>query len=672
MKTNDIQFEIENLRAKINRHNHLYYVLDNPEISDAEYDGLMQKLLRLEEEYPQFLTPESPTQRVGAAPLEAFGIIEHKIPLLSLANVFSKEELDAWYKRISKMLGGQKIAFVCEHKMDGLSVSLTYINGKFITGATRGDGYKGENITQNLKTIKSIPLVLPDGAPSLIEVRGEVFIPRASFEKLNNERAAEGLPLFANPRNAAAGSLRQLDSSVTAERPLDINVYTLAQLEGAPFAKTHHETLNYIQSLGFKINPNTELVTSIEEVEQYYQEWEEKRDDLVYEADGIVVKVDSIDLQQELGNAGREPRWAVAYKFPAIQAYTVLKEIRISVGRTGTLNPYAVLEPISVGGVVIKQATLHNEDDIRRKDIREGDTVIIQRAGDVIPQVIGPVAAKRPALSAEFNMLAKTGGVCPECESAIHKPEGEVMYYCSNASCPAQAMLKIEHFASRPAMDIRGIGEKMSVLLFKEGLVSNFADLYTLKDKRAHLLAIDRMAEKSVDNLLEAIEKSKTRPLPNLIFAMGIRHVGEETAHILAEKFGSIAAIAESTAEQLEEIPAIGPKIADSIVTYFSNPQNKEIIKRLGESGVSMRFESKAKGERPLEGKEFVITGKLSSMPRPLAEEKIKQLGGTAKGDLTRKTDFLVVGEDPGSKLERAEKMNIKIINESEFLELLK
>ena len=674
MKTDDVQSEIEDLRAEINRHNYLYYVLDSPEISDAEYDSLMQKLRRLEEEFPQYLTPESPTQRVGAAPLEAFGVVEHQVPLLSLANVFSNEELEAWYKRTLKLLDGQKPTFVCEHKMDGLSVSLTYIDGRFTIGATRGDGYRGENITQNLKTIKSIPLTLPKGAPSLIEVRGEVFLPHAGFNKLNKERAAEGLPLFANPRNAAAGSLRQLDSTITATRPLDVYIYTLARLEGAKFPETHIEALNYMKSLGFKINPNNRAVDSIEQIEAYRNEWKDKRESLPYDADGVVAKIDRIDLQERLGDVGREPRWAIAYKFPAMQANTLLKEIRISVGRTGTLNPYAVLEPVSVGGVTIKQATLHNEDDIKRKDIREGDTVIIQRAGDVIPQIVGPVLSLREKSSEVFDLWKKVGGLCPDkrCNSPIYKPEGEVMYYCPNAACPAQAILKIEHFASRGAMDIRGVGEKMSVILYKEGLIKDFADLYKLRDKKEELLNIDRMGEKSIDNMLEAIENSKKRPLANLIFALGIRHVGEEMAAILADEFETIDSLSKATKEQLEEIPDVGPKIADSIVAYFGNTKNEEIIKELESAGVTMRLEKKETGNKPLSGMEFVITGKLESMSRPNAEEKIKQLGGAAKGDVTRKTNYLVAGADPGSKLDRAREMGIKIISESELLRLLK
>lgn len=673
MKIDDVKAEIERLRAEINRHNYLYYVLDSPEISDAEYDRLMSRLRQLEEQYPQFLTPESPTQRVGAEPEEAFGVVEHKLPMLSLGNVFSYDELKAWYKRTLKLLNGMPPVFVCEHKLDGLSVALTYIEGKLAVGATRGDGYKGENITRNLKTIKSVPLSLLKEAPPLIEVRGEVIMPREGFIKLNKERAAEGLPLFANPRNAAAGSVRQLDTTITARRPLDIYIYNLARLEGAEFPPTHWEALEYMKSLGFKINPHNRRVDSIEQVEEYHNEWQSKRESLPYEIDGVVAKIDQIELQKQLGDVGREPRWAIAYKFPAMQGNTLLKEIRINVGRTGTLNPYAVLEPVTIGGVTIKQATLHNEDDIRRKDIREGDTVIIQRAGDVIPQIVGPVLSKRLPDAKEFSLLAKVNGVCPECGSRIYRPEGEVMYYCPNAACPAQVVLKMVHFASREAMDIRGIGEKMSALLYREGLAGDFGDLYTLKNKRDKLLNIERLGEKSVDNLLEAIEKSKKRPLANLIFALGIRHVGKEIAGILADEFGSIDNLAGATKERLQEIPDIGPKIADSIVAYFSNPTNMEIICKLKDAGVSMSSADKEeKKELPLAGQEFVITGKLETMTRAEAEGKIRQAGGEAKSDVTRKTNFLVVGADPGSKLERAREMGVKIITESELLDLLK
>jgi DNA ligase (NAD+) len=670
--TGEIKAEIDHLRAEINRHNYLYYVLDSPEISDAEYDELMRQLRQLEEEHPRFITPDSPTQRVGAAPVDAFGIVEHLKPLLSLGNAFSREELTSWYNRISKLADGQKTDFVCEHKIDGLAVALTYIDGKLAIGATRGDGFHGENITQNLRTIRSIPLSVSKEAPSRFEVRGEVFLSKDGFKKLNRERADEGLPLFANPRNAAAGSVRQLDPRITASRPLDIYIYMLGYAEGETTPSTHWETLEYLKSLGFKVNPNNKLFNNIEQVEQYYDSWLEGREGLPYEADGVVVKVNQLDIQQKLGNIGHEPRWAIAYKFPAIQGNTVLREIRISVGRTGTMNPYAVLEPVSVGGVTIKQAALHNEDDIRRKDIREGDTIIIQRAGDVIPQIIGPVLSKRPKEAREYSLLAKTGGVCPVCQSRIIKPEGEVMYYCPNAACPAQRQQRTEHFASRGGMDIRGVGEKMSAMLLDKGFIGDFADLYYLKDKRDGLLQVDRMAEKSVDNILEAIEKSKGKPLAKFIYALGIRHVGEEIAELLVKYFVSIDGLAGATKEELMGIPTIGPKIADSVVAFFQNEENKRIIEKLEAASVPPRLEGTRAGRLPLDGKEFVITGHLDSLSRQEAEGRIKALGGNAKSDVTRKTDYLVVGAEPGSKLARAQSMGIKQISEGELLELLK
>jgi len=459
-----VKERIEQLRAKINHHNHLYYVLDSPEISDAEYDELMRELKQLEEEYPQFLTSDSPTQRVGAAPVEAFGVVEHPLPLLSLDNAFSQNELLAWHTRTTKLIAGQQFNLTGEHKIDGLAVALTYVNGQLTTGATRGDGFRGENITQNLRTIRSIPLSVIKEAPPRFEVRGEVFLSKAGFKKLNEERAAEGLPLFANPRNAAAGSVRQLDPRITAKRPLDICIYALGYAEGKATPETHWETMEYLKSIGFKVNPNNALLTSIDQVEDYYRTWVEKKESLPYEADGIVVKVNSLALQKRLGNIGHEPRWAIAYKFPAIQGTTRLIDIGISVGRTGTLNPYAILEPIKVGGVTIKQAALHNEDDIRRKDIRIGDTVIVQRAGEVIPEVVTPIKGKRSGKETEFSLLEKIFDkekkrpACPVCGAEVRKPEGEVMYYCSNAACPAQVHARLEHFASRGGMDIRGIG----------------------------------------------------------------------------------------------------------------------------------------------------------------------------------------------------------------------
>jgi DNA ligase (NAD+) len=668
---------IEKLKAEINHHNYRYYVLDDPEVADAEYDQLMRELKGLEEKYPQFLTPDSPTQRVGAAPVEAFGVVEHPLPLLSLGNAFSSEELEAWYNRISKLLDGEKFNFACEHKIDGLAVALTYIDGKLATGATRGDGMRGEDITQNLRTVRSIPLSVPKDAPPRFEVRGEVFLPRAGFEKLNRQRAEEGQPLFANPRNAAAGSVRQLDPRVTARRPLDIYIYMLGWAEDKTIPPTHWETMEYLKSLGFKINPNNRLLDTIEQVAEFHHASEEKRESLRYEADGIVVKVNQLVLQERLGDVGREPRWSIAYKFAAVEATTTLKNIEISVGRTGTLNPYAVLEPVSVGGVTIRQAALHNEDDIRRKDIRIGDTVIVRRAGEVIPEVVGPIKSKRSGREKEFSLLDKIYNkekqrpACPVCGAEIFRPEGEVMYYCSNASCPAQVHERLEHFASRGAMDIRGIGESQSAMLFEKGLAKNVADLYDLKNKKDQLLNIERMAELSVDNMLAAIEKSKDRPLARLIFALGIRHVGSETAEILARKFGSIDALAKASREQLMEIEAIGPKIADSIVAFFHEETNKKIIDRLREAGVRLQEEIKSE-KLPLAGQEFVVTGKLEAFSRQEAENRIKALGGTTKDNITKKTNYLVVGVDPGgNKLSKAQELGTRQIDEKELLRIL-
>jgi len=671
--------KIEGLKDQLNHHNYRYHVLDSPEISDAEYDRLMSELKQLEEEYPQFLMPDSPSQRVGAEPLTASGVVEHPLPLLSLGNVFSSDELIGWHTRTSRLIEGETYKFTCEHKMDGLAVALTYENGQLTTGATRGDGSRGENITQNMRTVRSIPLSVSREAPPRFEVRGEVFFPKAGFNKLNQDRAAEGLPLFANPRNAAAGSVRQLDPRITAQRPLDIYIYALGYAEGRSIPQSHWEIMEYLKSLGFKINPNNALINSIEEVGEYYREWVEKRDSLPYDADGIVVKIDSIPLQNRLGDVGREPRWAIAYKFPAIQGTTKLESIEISVGRTGTLNPYAVLDPVSVGGVTIKHAALHNEDDIRRKDIREEDRVLIQRAGEVIPEVVGPTPeSKESSLrEPEFNLLDKLpkdsegNPVCPECGGKVIKPEDEVMYYCSNAACPAQAQQRIEHFVARGVMDIQGIGESLSKTLHSKSLVNDVADLYRLHEKREQLAEMEGMGEKSVDNLLEAIENSKGRPLESVILALGIRHVGGEMAGILADNFQDLDALSDASNEELVSINTVGPKIADSIIEFFRQENNKSIIRRLKEAGIDPKREKAESKELRLSGMEFVITGRLDSFSRQEAEAKVKELGGTAKGNVTRDTNYLVVGDEPGAgKLSQAERLGIERINEARFLEI--
>jgi len=675
MELADIKQRIEKLRAEVNHHNYRYYVLDSPEISDAEFDALMNELKKLEEQYPRFLTPDSPTQRVGAAPLPALGVVTHPFPLLSLANAFSREDLTAWYTRTFRLLNNRLFDLACEHKIDGLAVALTYVNGQLTTGATRGDGLQGENVTQNLRTIRSIPLSVSAEAPPRFEVRGEVYLSRAGFRKLNEERAAEGQPLFANPRNAAAGSVRQLDSRITARRPLDIYVYGLGYAEGKPVPETHWETMAYLKSLGFKINPYNQLLQTVDQAAEYYQEWAARRESLPYEADGIVVKVNRLPFQELLSAVGREPRWAIAYKFPSTQATTQLKEIRISVGRTGTLNPYAVLEPVSVGGVTIRQAALHNEDDIRRKDIREGDFVLIQRAGDVIPEVVEPIKSKRTGQEKEFDLLAKIYDkekgrpACPSCGAEVLKPDGEVMFYCSNAACPAQVQERLEHFASRGAMDIRGIGEAMAALLLREKLVKDFSDIYALK--KEDLAKLERMGDKSAGNILEAIEGSKTRSLARIIYALGIRHVGGETADLLAGHFDSIDKLANATREELMTVPSIGPKIADSIFAFFHNEENRHIIERLRAAGVRLAEPREKPEQLPLAGMEFVITGRLEYFSREEAEARIKALGGTAKNNVTRKTRYLVVGAEPGSKLAPAQEMGIKQIDEKALLRLL-
>ena len=659
---------IAELRERLSYHSYRYYALDSPEISDAEYDRMMVELRKIEEQYPELITPESPTQRVGAAPLAEFGTVEHPKPLLSLANVFSDDELLAWHKRISNLVPNRAMDFVCELKMDGLAVALTYVNGKLTRGATRGDGFHGEDITQNLRTIKSIPLTVPKHAPRKFEVRGEVYLSKAGFAKLNRERAEEDLPLFANPRNAAAGSLRQLDPRVTAKRPLDIYIYALGYIDDASISApaTHWETMEYLKSLGFRISPYSAQAAGIGEAAQYYQRWLDKREKLEFEADGIVIKVNSLETQEALGAVGHDPRWAVAYKFPAMQATTKLLDIGINVGRTGSLNPYAILEPVSVGGVTIKRATLHNEDDIQRKDLRIGDTIIIQRAGEVIPEIVAPVVSKRTGNEKVFVMPDR----CPACGSEVFKPEGEAIARCTNASCPAQLHRLLAHFVSRNAMDIDGIGEKIAEALIERGLVKDAADLYSLTKEQ--LLTMDGIEEKSATNLLTAIDESKERPLGRLIFALGIRHVGAEIADILANHFGSIDALSQATEDDLMQIPAIGPKIAESIVAFFQKDRNRSIIERLEQAGVTLKESEDKQKDLRLKGLQFVLTGTLESLTRNEAETRIKTLGGSIGSSVSKKTTCVVAGTDPGSKLEKARKLGIKIIDEDEFLKLIK
>jgi DNA ligase (NAD+) len=545
-------------------------------------------------------------------------------------------------------------------------VTLIYRDGRYVTGATRGDGFRGEDITQNLKTIKSVPLTLPKGIPRTLEVRGEVFLSKKGFKKLNEDRAKAEQPLFANPRNAAAGSVRQLDPRITAQRPLDIYIYGVGLVEGGKTFSTHWETLGYLKSLGFKLNPQNELLKNLQQAESYYQHWLEQIEHLPYEADGIVFKVNRYDLQERLGNVGGEPRWAIAYKFPATQETTRLLDIGVSVGRTGTLNPYAILEPVNVGGVIVKRAALHNEDDIRRKDIRIGDMVVVQRAGEVIPEVVSPVVSLRTGKEKVFVMPSK----CPVCGAEAIKPEGEAMSRCTNMSCPAQVYELVKHFVSRGAMDIEGIGEKLAEALLKAGLIKDVGDIYTLKDKKEELIGLERMGEKSATNVLKAIEESKNRPLSRVIFALGIRHVGSETAEILVKHFGSIDKLSQSTAEELMTAPTIGPTIAESIVAFFRQDSNRKVIAKLRKARVTMREKAEPR-ELALAGKEFVVTGKLDSCTRTEAEARIRELGGLVGSSVSKKTDFLVVGTDPGSKLDRARELGTALLNEKQFLKML-
>jgi len=657
------KLRVEELRSQIAYHDYRYYVLDSPEISDAEYDALMQELRRLEAEHPELITPDSPTQRVGGQPVETFGIVEHRVPLLSLANAFSEEELRAWWRRVTRAAEREDIAVVCEPKIDGLAVALVYENGLFVQGATRGDGMRGENITQNLRTIRSIPLSLSKPVPPRFEVRGEVYMTKKGFERLNEERAAQGQPLFASPRNSAAGSLRQLDPSITATRPLDIFLYQLGWADGeAP--RTHWETLEWLRDLGFRVNPHIKRFTDFEEVVEHVKGWEAKRDDLDYEIDGIVIKVDDFGLQRALGVVGREPRWAVAFKFPPTQATTKLLNIDVNVGRTGSLNPFAVLEPVVVAHATVKLATLHNEDDIRRKDIRIGDMVIVQRAGEVIPQVVGPVVSRRTGAERVFEMPKQ----CPVCQTPVVRPPGEAMSYCPNRACPAQIFRLLVHFAGRGAMDIDGLGEALADQLLKSGLVEDVADVYYLTKEQ--LLTLERMGDKSAENLLAAIERSKTRPLGRLVFGLGIRHVGDETAELLAGHFGSIDALASASLEDLEAVPTIGPKTAESVYEYFQDESNKKVIEKLRRAGVKLEGEAAAR-EGPLLGSTFVVTGSLSRWTRNEIESLIKGLGGAVGSSVTRKTSYVVAGENPGSKLAKAQEYGVPVLDEAEFVKLL-
>jgi DNA ligase (NAD+) len=666
MDKNGVTKTIEKLREEIAYHNYRYYVLDNPVISDAEYDLLMVKLEELEKEHPELITPDSPTQRVGAKPLEQFGTVSHTIPMLSLQNAFEGKGVEEFEERIKRFLGtGEELEYVTEPKMDGLAVEIVYVEGKFTQASTRGDGYTGEDVTQNIKTIRSVPMRLQsvrDGVlPRRLEVRGEVFIPISDFEKLNKKRGAAGEQLFANPRNAAAGSLRQLDPQVTSARPLDIFCYGVGVVEGITFS-SHLETLEGLKGWGLKVNPHIKVCRGVKEVIAYYIDMEERRDDLPYEVDGVVMKVNSLQLQDRLGTLTRSPRWALAYKFKPRQKVTRVKDITVNVGRTGALTPTAILEPVRVGGVTIERSTLHNQDEVDRKDVRIGDWVVIQRAGDVIPEVVSVIKDRRRGTEKPFRIPT----LCPLCGSKVVK-DGAIHKCTGGLSCSAQVKESILHFVSKGGMDIEGLGEKHVIQLIEEGLIEDVADIYAIgKDD---IVRLDRFADKSAQNLIDAIEKSKRTTFPKLIYALGIRQVGEHMAMVLAEEFGSLDNLMTADAERLISIKEIGPETAESIVAFLKEDKNKRVIGKLKEAGISYPVTRKKEGR--LSGKTFLFTGALQGCTRGEASEMVQSEGGSIASSVSRNIDYVVVGEDPGSKLEKAERLGLEIISEDEFMKLL-
>ena len=661
---------IDDLRAQIRHHDFLYHVKDSPEISDAEFDRLMRELRELEERHPNLVTPDSPTQRVGGAPAEGFQEVTHRRAMLSLGNAFDDEEFVAWHTRVSNMLETDRFDMVCELKYDGLAVGLTYQDGVLVQGATRGNGAVGEDVTSNLRTIKSIPLRLTgDSPPALLEVRGEVYFPKSKFDDFNKQREADGLQTYVNPRNTAAGSLRQLDPKATAERPLDIFVYSIGYSEGGSPPDNQWDTLAFLGEIGFKVNSNNVLLRDVPQVLDWYRRWLEEVHDLDYGCDGLVVKVNRFDYQQHLGHVGREPRWAVAYKFPAEQATTYLLNVEFNVGRTGSINPYAVLDPVYVGGATVKQATLHNEDYIKKLGLKVGDKVTVERAGEVIPQVVEPLKHQRGCGEHEIHMPHK----CPSCEQPVIRRKGEAMSYCTNASCPAQLVRRIEHFVSKGAMDIEGLGIKQGQALIDAGFIEDVADMYSLSERRDKLIGMERMAEKSVSNLLSAIESSKSQPLTRVLVALGIAFVGGEVAAVLARHFGSMDEIRKASQDDLVAINTIGPKIAESVHEYFSQASNVDLVNELNRAGVNMTEESASTSDvgTPLEGKRFVVTGRLNNYSRSEIQNKIKELGGTVSGSLSKRTDYLVAGEGGGSKLADAERLGVAVLSEEEFEKLI-
>ncbi|EWG08581.1 NAD-dependent DNA ligase LigA [Cytobacillus firmus] len=658
--------KVKDLHNLLNQYNYEYHVLDQPSVPDAEYDRLLRELIELEEKFPELKTEDSPTQRVGGEILDMFEKVEHQSQMLSLGNAFNEQDLRDFDRRV-RQGAGENVSYVCELKIDGLAVSLRYEDGLFILGATRGDGSIGENITANLKTIRSIPLRLKENVT--MEVRGEAFMPRRSFEKLNKAKEENGEEPFANPRNAAAGSLRQLDPRLAAKRNLDIFVYGIANA-GNTGIVSHSEGLDFLDSLGFKTNKERKRCESIEEVIEYVQGWTDKRPNLSYDIDGIVIKVDSLEEQEQLGATAKSPRWAIAYKFPAEEVVTTLRDIELSVGRTGVVTPTALLEPVRVAGTTVQRASLHNEDLIREKDIKIGDQVVVKKAGDIIPEVVNVLADRRTGEEQDFNMPTH----CPECESELVRLDGEVALRCINPKCPAQIREGLIHFVSRNAMNIDGLGEKVISQLFAENLIKDVADIYKLTYEQ--LIQLERMGEKSVNNLLQAIQNSKGNSLEKLLFGLGIRHVGAKAAKTLAQEFSHMEALEKASRDDLTAINEIGEKMADSIVSFFEQEEAHELIAELKAAGVNMAYN----GPKPVSaessdsffaGKTVVLTGKLEIMSRNEAKDKIEALGGKVSGSVSKKTDVVIAGEDAGSKLTKAQELGVEVWNEERLVEEL-
>ncbi|WP_347321467.1 NAD-dependent DNA ligase LigA [Rossellomorea sp. RS05] len=666
MERQSAEKRVQELHETLNQYNYEYHVLDKPSVPDSEYDQRLRELIELEGQFPDLKSPDSPTQRVGGAILDFFEKVEHRTPMLSLGNAFNEQDLRDFDRRVRQAVG-EDFSYVCELKIDGLAVSLRYEGGRFVQGATRGDGSIGEDITSNLKTIRSIPLKVKDTAA--FEVRGEAFMPKRSFEALNAAKEERGEEPFANPRNAAAGSIRQLDPKIAASRNLDIFLYALAEI-GDMGIESHSEGLDRLDELGFKTNPERKRCATIEEVLEYVEKWTQGRPDLSYDIDGIVIKVDALDQQSELGTTAKSPRWAIAFKFPAEEVVTILKDIELSVGRTGVVTPTAILEPVRVAGTTVQRASLHNEDLIREKDIKIGDHVVIKKAGDIIPEVVNVLEEKRTGEEQEFSMPTH----CPECESELVRLEGEVALRCINPKCPAQIREGLIHFVSRNAMNIDGLGEKVISQLFREQLIEDVADLYRLE--REQLLALERMGEKSVDNLLAAIEASKKNSLEKLLFGLGIRHVGAKAAKTLSQEFGTMDKLSSASAEELTAVNEIGGKMAEAIVAYFENEEVQELLQELKDAGVNMEY----KGPKPVAasdvdsyfaGKTIVLTGKIEQLSRNEAKERIEALGGKVTGSVSKKTDLVIAGEEAGSKLTKANELEIEVWDEDKLLEEL-